>query len=65
MFLTEEGIDVSKRVDDGRTALVVGTGTDELKKATEIADQKRSYVYDMYRRNKRGYKEHIGFGIPA
>ena len=59
MFLTEEEVDVAKRIDKGQTILVVGTGTEELKEAQKKADSMKSYPYEVFHRDqKTGRKKH-------
>lgn len=61
-YLTKEGKVVTDRIEQGLTA-----GFLERTTAVKYALKKRSYVYDLYARVKKGIKEetiHYGYAVP-
>lgn len=65
MYYTESRVDITKRVKNGRTQIVEGTGIESEHKAREIAKQKGSYFFDVYEDcEKTKRRVHTSYGIP-
>ena len=58
-FYTQEGINVTKRIDDGLTQF-----TKSKKQAEKMAFSRNSYHYEIYDNEPGSNRNHIGFGIP-
>jgi hypothetical protein len=65
MYYTNEGFDVTKRIEKKQTIFIKGTTREEEKEAHSIARSENSYYYDVLEENKKtGRRKHVGYGIP-
>lgn len=60
-YLTREGVDVTKRIEKGKTKRFGMMQRDE---AVAYASKERSYVYDLMKEDKREAPEHYGYAVP-
>ncbi|MFC2109848.1 hypothetical protein ACFLSU_04660 [Bacteroidota bacterium] len=59
MYCTQEGVDVTERIGEGNTKVF-----DTEEQACYYARQKRSYPYPLYKEDKNGKRNHVGFAVP-
>lgn len=64
-YFNEDHRDVTQRIEDGFTTLVVGIGHDEKKVAYELAKKKRSYVYPVYSYDATGRFTQHGYAVSS
>lgn len=63
-YYTEYKVDITKRIEEGRTFFFSGTELDSRKKAEEKANSIRSYVFDVFGIDKdSGRLLFVGFGV--
>lgn len=63
-YFTENHVNVTKRINDGITHLVLGTDQKHRKEAKQFAEKNKSYIYDVYTRDKDNKLQKVGFAIP-
>ena len=63
-YYNENGVEVTKRVAEGRTMVIPGIGYNEEKAATDLAASKCTTVYPVYIKEVRRLK-HYGYAVPA
>lgn len=60
-YYTTDNVDVTKRIEDGRTAKF---SLDEKDKAEAHAKRTGSYVYELLFESRRVKRHQIGWGVP-
>ncbi|CAM1370489.1 hypothetical protein TPENAI_60886 [Tenacibaculum litopenaei] len=64
-YFTEKGVEVSKRIKNKVTELVLGTDVHTELEAYEIAKKRCTYHYSIFSDClKTNRRVHVGFGIP-
>ncbi|WP_271856110.1 hypothetical protein [Patiriisocius marinus] len=62
-FYTETGTEITKKVEEGRTNIVMGISWDSEKVATEQANTRGTYMYPVYDKVNNRLNQ-IGYGVP-
>lgn len=63
-YLTENGVDITKRIEERMTLLFEGTDLEHKELAEYKAKELRSYVYEVYADDKNGRRLHVGYAVP-
>lgn len=58
-FYTAEGVDVEKRIEEGKTRFI-----QDRRQAEAFANSRRSYYYEMFNLPTSNSRKLIGYGIP-
>lgn len=58
-YFNENGIDITSRIDDGKTKLY-----DTRSEAQEFANKQRTYIFEVFEGTPSGHTL-IGFGVPV
>ncbi|MDB0602316.1 MAG: hypothetical protein V3V28_09085 [Polaribacter sp.] len=64
MYFTKERVDITKRVEEGKTTLFIGLSLETQQEAEKLAKQKRSYIYDAYTDNEFDKRVMVGYAVP-
>lgn len=64
MYFTQERVDITKKIEQEKTVLFIGTNYETEQEAEKLAKQKRSYVYEVFTDNEFQRRVQIGFGVP-
>ncbi|WP_139959202.1 hypothetical protein [Flavicella sediminum] len=59
MYCTQEGVDVTQRIEEGKTKVF-----DTEEQAYSFATLKRSYQYPLYKIDEKGKRSQVGFAVP-
>ena len=59
MYITQEGVNVTERISDGRTKVA----DDEIQ-AYKLSRKMNSYHYPLYKEDINGKRQQVGFAVP-
>lgn len=63
-YFTESRVDITKRIEDGRTKLFFGNSIETELEAQKFAKQKGSYVSEVFAENGYERLQLIGYSVP-
>ncbi|MDB0603155.1 hypothetical protein PL373_18890 [Tenacibaculum maritimum] len=64
MYFTEQRVDITKRIEQGKTTLFFGLSRKTELEVEKLAEQKRSYVYDVFQNSEFDRLELVGYAVP-